>query len=194
MSRPLIEQDLLTELPNFPWSLERYHDAISTGILTSDDKVELLFGKLVPMSPIGIQHGRIVNKINRLFTARFPEERYTVGIQNPITLLNDSEPEPDIYLAKGPLESYDHHPYSADLLLVIEVSDSTLKRDRGVKLANYAIAGILEYWIVNVYGLELERYTNPAPEGHYRNKETFHPGDTFSSAHLGDFNVDDIIV
>ena len=195
MSRLPIADDLMVELPDFSWSLERYHAAIEKGVLNKYDKVELLFGKLVPMSPIGVQHDKIVKKINRLFSKRFPEDQYNIGIQGPITLVDDSEPEPDAYLAKGPLEEYDHHPYPTDLLVVIEVSDSTLKKDRGIKLVSYAVAGIEEYWIINVYKRQLERHTGPQPEhGSYGRKEVFEEGDRFTSLYLGEFAVAELLV
>lgn len=183
------------ELPSFRWTLERYHAAIEAGILNEYDKVELLFGKLVPVSPVGIVHGKTVNKINRLFINRFPEHSYMVGIQNPVTLIDDSEPEPDIYLAKGAIESYTHHPYPEDILLIIEVADTTLRRDRTAKKFSYAVAGISEYWIIDVFDRQVERYTKVNPDdGTYDQKEVFRPGDTFTSSHLGSFDVDDLLV
>jgi len=195
MTRILSEAETILKLPDFRWSLERYHAAIEAGILTEYDKVELLFGKLVPTSPVGIAHGKVVKKMNRLFINRFPEESYTVGVQDPITLTDDSEPEPDLFIAKGDLESYDHHPYLEDLLLVVEVSDSTLARDRGAKQFSYAIAGIEEYWIINVYEKQVERFTHPVPErATYETKEVFKSGETFETLHLGKFKVDDLII
>lgn len=185
----------IMELPNFRWTLERYHAAIAAGILNEYDKVELLFGKLVPVSPVGIVHGKTVKIINRLFTKRFPEGDYTIGIQDPVTLIDDSEPEPDVFIAKGPIESYSHHPYPEDLLLVIEVADSTLRNDRTAKKFSYAVAGIVEYWIVNVYEQQIERFTEPdTDEGTYGKMEIFKQGQSFSCPDLGDFNVDDLLV
>ncbi len=195
MTRILTEAESILKLPDFRWTLERYHAAIEAGILTEYDKVELLFGKLVPMSPVGIAHGKVVKKINRLFTKTLPEESFTIGVQDPITLVDDTEPEPDIFVAKGPLESYDHHPFPGDLLLVVEVSDSTLAHDRGPKRFTYAIAGIEEYWVINIYEKQVERFTNPLPEkGNYERCEIFKMGDSFTSLHLGDFSVQDLLI
>lgn len=194
MTRIITEAETILKLPDFRWTLERYHAAIAAGILTEYDKVELLFGKLVPMPPVGIAHAKVVKKINRLFNARFPEEKYTIGVQNPITLIDDTEPEPDLYVAKGSLESYDHHPYPSDLLLVVEVSDSTIVYDRSAKRFTYAIAGIEEYWVVNVFERQLERFTKPLPEkGNYEQHEIFKTGESFASLHLGEFAVDDLL-
>ncbi|MEO0734021.1 MAG: Uma2 family endonuclease [Bacteroidota bacterium] len=193
MTKMINDAEIVVKLPDFKWSLERYHAAIDAGVLTENDKIELLFGKLVPMSPIGIAHGKTVKKINRLLNNRLPEEEYTIGVQDPITLVNDSEPEPDLHVASGPLESFDHHPYPEDILLVIEVADSTVQRDRTAKKLSYAISNIAEYWIINVYEKQIERYTEPNPEeGTYGKKEVFRRGDTFASLHLGEFAVDDL--
>lgn len=194
MTRIIHDAGYIFQLPNFHWSLERYHAAIAAGVLTEYDKVELLFGKLVPMSPVGIAHGKTVKKLNRLFNNRFDEASFTVGIQDPITLTDNSEPEPDLFIAKGPLEDYDHHPYPQDLLLVVEVSDTTLNRDRTAKKLAYALAGIPEYWIINVFERQVERFTNPhQEEGDYAVQEKFKAGDSFRSEQLGDFSIDALL-
>jgi len=183
----------LANLPGFRWSLERYHAAIEAGVLTENDRIELLFGKIVPTPPVGIAHGKNDKKLNRFFIERLPAENYTIGVQDPVTLIDNTEPEPDLHIAKGALETYDHHPFPQDLLLVIEVSDSTLQNDRTVKKMTYALAGIEEYWIVNVYEKQIERYTEPKPEeGIYGKQETFKRGESFDSLHLGTFAVDDL--
>lgn len=193
MTRILDDAEVLVRLPEFRWSLERYHAAIEAGVLTDNDKVELLFGKLVPISPIGIGHAKNVSLINDCLVRKLDKKDYYLGVQNPVTLVDDSEPEPDLFVAKGGINTYDHHPYPADLLLVIEVSDSTLHRDRTAKKLSYALAGIEEYWIINVYEKQIERYTLPkAEEGIYESKEIFKRGDNFTSLHLGDFAVDDL--
>ena len=118
-----------------------------------------------------------------------------MGVQDPVTLIDDSEPEPDLFVAKGPLERYDHHPYPEDLLLVVEVSDTTLNRDRTAKKLSYATAGVQEYWIVNVFERQLERFTEPDPEkGDYVVKEVFKSVDQFISKVLGTFSVEDLLV
>lgn len=130
----------------------------------------------------------------RVFTDRFPAENYTVGVQNPVTLIDDSEPEPDIYLAKGPLDGYDHHPYPEDLLLLVEVADNTLRRDRTAKKFSYAVAGIIEYWIINIFDRQVERFTETnASDGTYDKAEIFRAGETITNS-LGDFAVDDLLV
>ncbi|MCX8210077.1 MAG: hypothetical protein OTI34_03460 [Lewinella sp.] len=91
MTRILSEAEMILKLPDFRWTLERYHAAIEAGVLTEYDKVELLFGKLVPISPVGIVHGKVVKKLTA-----FSEDLYIIGVQDPITLVDDSEPDPDV--------------------------------------------------------------------------------------------------
>lgn len=149
----------------------------------------------MPISPISVAYGFVVKKINRLFNNRFPKNKFTIGVQDPITLTNNSEPEPDIYLAEGPLEKYrTHHPYADNLLVVIEVADSTLDRDGGPKRFTYASAGITEYWIVNVFAREIERYTNPIPhEGRFAMMEVFKLIDKIASPQLGTFSLKELV-
>ncbi|MFK8161381.1 MAG: Uma2 family endonuclease [Lewinella sp.] len=156
---------------NFPpakrWTVEEYHKLIEAGILTSKDRVELLFGQIVEMFPVGRNHANTVNQINE-YLVRYKilkEKNFIIGNQNPITLQDDSEPEPDLYLAKGPLSRYaDHNPYPEDLLLLIEVADSSIHADRSGKMVTYASAGIQEYWIVNVYERQIEVHSIPNVE------------------------------
>ena len=109
--------------------------------------------------------------------------------------MDDTEPEPDIYVAKGPLEDYDQHPGGEDLLLVVEVSDTTLVRDRTAKLLAYALSSVEEYWIVNIYEKQIERFLDPRPtEGNYATQEIFRRGETVRSLHVGDFAVDELLV
>lgn len=194
MSQLLTAAETIASLPTMRCTLERYHRMIEGGVFDERDRVELLFGKLVPMSPVGILHGKVVNQLLRQFTQRLPAEEFTIGVQNPVTLVDDSEPEPDLYVARGPLQRYDHHPYPADLLLIVEVSDSTLAYDRSAKKVTYAVAGIEEYWIVNVFEKQVERYTLPQPDGTYSRREIFRPGGTVSSLHVGAFAVEDLLV
>ena len=184
----------VADLPNMPWTLERYHAAIEAGVLTEYNKVELLFGKLVPTSPVGVVHRKTVDAIVDLLKQRFPKDKYLVSGQNPVTLPDNSEPEPDISLSLGTNKTIQGHPTPAELLLVIEVSDTTLSKDRNAKLLAYAQAGIPEYWIINVFGKQLERHTQPnKAKGTYEAAETYRPGQHFVSPSLGSYQVDDLL-
>jgi Uma2 family endonuclease len=155
-----------------------------------DERIELLRGVLVPMSPIGPPHSDTIDRLNRLLILSL-EGRARVRCQNPYAALDDSEPEPDFSVV--PLGDYHlKHPERADL--VIEVADSSLSRDRGVKLHIYAENGVPEYWIVNVKDRRIEVHTDPSPEG-YRTRRVVEPGETLLPARFADvvFRADDIL-
>lgn len=138
------------------WRVEEYHDMIDAGILHEDDRVELVGGEIVAMSPVGVKHIACVNRINRLLTVLF-DGRAIVSVQNPVKLDDKSEPEPDVVLFRYQDDFYEKNAGTAeDVLLVIEVSDSTLAYDRRVKVPLYAKAGIPEYWLVNLIDNTIE--------------------------------------
>ena len=141
-------------------SVEQYHQMVRSGILTEDDPVELLQGRLITKMSKNPPHSSATRFVRRELERLIPEGWY-VDSQEPITTA-DSEPEPDITVLRGSEESYtQRHPRPEDVGLVIEVSDSTLSSDRGLKLEIYAQAGIGEYWIVNLLERQLEVYTGP---------------------------------
>lgn len=138
-----------------------YHKMIEAGILTEQDRVELINGEIIRMSPIGSKHATNVKQINTLFN-RMIGDKAVVSVQDPITLGTQSEPEPDIVLLSPPLEKYwDRHPGAEDIYLVIEVADSSLDYDREIKLPLYASSGIAEVWIINMNAEEIEIHTQP---------------------------------
>ena len=160
----------------FKITVDKYEQMIRTGILGENDPVELIRGELVAKMPIGPSHSACVNRLIRLLPTKL-SGRAIVGIQNPIRL-SDSEPEPDAYLAMLRDDCYENsHPAVTDLLLVIEVADSSLEFDRTVKLSLYAEAGIREYWIVNLLDEQLEVYRGPQPSGEYREPQVLHRGE-----------------
>ncbi len=144
------------------WRLrvDQYHEMIRTGILTSDDQVELLEGWLIPKMPKNPPH-RIVTKLTHNALEKIIPAGYYIDSQEPITL-SDSEPEPDVVIVRGNTRDYqESHPEAEDVLVVIEVSDSTLDKDRGVKKRSYARAGIPIYWIINLIDETCEVYSKP---------------------------------
>jgi Uma2 family endonuclease len=136
------------------WTVEQYHKLVNAGVLI-DRRVELLAGDIIEMSPEGMFHavycGDAVDYLKQLLG-----NRAKVREAHPITLPNDSEPEPDIAVVKSsPTRYLDHHPYPADVFWLVEYADSTLTKDLNIKQQIYAAAGIREYWIVNLQSLEL---------------------------------------
>ena len=146
--------------PIWRLSVTQYHEMIRNGILTADDQVELLEGWLIPKMPKNPPH-RIVTKLTRNALEKIAPEGCYVDSREPITL-TDSEPEPDVVIVRGSTRDYqESHPETEDVLLIIEVSDSTLDKDRGVKKRSYARAGIANYWIINLVNETCEVYSKP---------------------------------
>ena len=171
------------------FSAEDYHRLAELGILAPDARVELIEGAIHDMSPIGPLHSGITNRLTRLFTLR-AKGRWLVSSQNPVGLDNHSEPQPDVVLLKPAPDDYTaHHPAPDDVLLLIEVADSSLEFDRGKKLAVYARAGISEVWIVNLQESTIEVYREPHFTG-YEKKTVFSAGQKASPAAFPDVDVD----
>ncbi|MGE3595957.1 MAG: Uma2 family endonuclease [Dehalococcoidia bacterium] len=134
----------------YRFTVEDYHRMGEAGILDEDDRVELIEGEILYMSPIGGKHAACVNESARLLIVRL-NDRAVVSIQNPVRLSARSEPEPDLMLLRPRADRYrEGLPVPEDVLLIIEVADSTLHFDRGTKLPLYAAAGIPEVWIVDL--------------------------------------------
>ncbi|MDP5170896.1 MAG: Uma2 family endonuclease [Bacteroidia bacterium] len=143
-------------------NVAEYHAMMKAGILTGDDRLELLEGDLVLLSPIGSQHAAMVRRLEELLH-HLLQGKAMVSTQNPIAIPHFSEPEPDIALLKPRADYYaENHPLPADVFLVIEVADSSLEKDREVKLPIYAAAGIPAYWIVNLSDQQIEVFESPA--------------------------------
>lgn len=147
-----------------------YDQLVALGAF-QDERIELLDGELVAMSPIGAAHSSAVRKLNQLLILAL-HGRAAILCQSPFAALEFSEPEPDLSVV--PLADYDtDHPSEAHL--VIEVADSSLAKDRGRKLRLYANCGVPEYWIVNLVEACIEVYTGPA-SGAYSRVEKFQRG------------------
>jgi len=165
--------------PIWRLSVEQYHEMINTGILDDDDPVELLEGWLVPKMPKKPPH-RVTKQLTRDALARLLPHGWYVEEQEPLTT-EDSEPEPDIAIIRGaPRDYLGRHPGPDEVALVIEVSDTTLRRDRGLKKRIYARAGIQVYWIINLPENQIEVYTEPtgeAEEPDYQRRQDYFPDD-----------------
>ncbi len=143
------------------FNVNEYHKMAETGILTPEDRVELIRGEIIPMASIGLKHAACVNRLNQVFYQKLGNQTI-VSVQNSIRLDNYSEPQPDIVLLKPRSDFYETQiPQPSDVYLLIEVSDSTLKYDQEVKLPLYAENNISEVWIINLNNKTLEIYRQP---------------------------------
>jgi Uma2 family endonuclease len=169
-------------------AVEKYERMIAAGILTENDRVELINGEIVPKMPIGSRHAACVTRLTEYLIRNFGN-RATIGVQNPIVLA-DSEPEPDITVLKRRSDFYaTGKPTADDVLLVIEVADSSLEFDRENKLSIYAEAGIGEYWIVNLLENIVEVYREPAGST-YASRQDLSRGQTLAIGVLGGTTID----
>lgn len=159
------------------FTVDEYHKMVEAGILNEDDRVELLGGEIILMSPIGEHHAGVVNRLNALLN-RLLLDSAIVAVQNPIRLTDDSEPEPDVAVLRFRDDYYTGSiPISQDIIFLIEVSDTTDTSDRSVKIPRYAQAGIEEVWIVNLQDRMVEVYSSPKV-GVYQGVRRAQPGET----------------
>ena len=149
-------------LPIYPLTVDDYHAMAEAGILTENSRVELIDGQLIAKMTIGPPHMRVVNYLNKTCVLRAGNV-VEVSIQNPVRLGRYSEPEPDVVLLRVDRDP-DCIPEVSDVLLLVEVADTTLRLDKKVKLPRYAAAGIPEVWVVNLIDNVVERYTEPSED------------------------------
>ena len=136
------------------------------GILREDDRVELIRGEIIEMSPPGRRHVAFVDNLTQLLVLRLAG-RAIVSVQNPVALTEDSEPQPDIAVRRLRSVPYkEREAHAEDVLLLIEVADTSLAYDRSTKLRVYAEAGIPEYWVVDCTSESVEVYRTPGPAGY----------------------------
>ncbi len=175
------------------WTLQQYHDMVEAGVLTENHAVELLYGKIIPMSPVGRYHAACVSNIQEFFILNF-RKQFSYRTQDPVAMLDHSEPEPDFVIAKRDENNYSGgHPTEEDIVALIEVSDTTLDKDRQHKLPIYAEAGIRECWIVNLIERQIEIFTKPTAEGNYEESSVHQEGSTFSHDKFGEIVVSDVL-
>jgi len=140
---------------------EEYHRMGEVGILKETDRVELIRGEIVEMSPIGRRHYAFVNNLSQLLIIRLTG-RAIVAVQGPIALADDTEPEPDLAVIRHRTPPYkEREAYTEDAFLLIEVADTSLAYDRSTKLRLYAEAGIPEYWVVDCVAESVEVHRTP---------------------------------
>ncbi|ACK65898.1 protein of unknown function DUF820 [Rippkaea orientalis PCC 8801] len=146
----------------YKWSIDKWHELVDSGVLEGQ-KVELLEGDIVEMSPEGIEHS-FTNESIVIYLRNKLSGLAHVREGHPITLDN-SEPEPDIAIVRLPLANYrTHHPYAEDIYWLIEVSQRTLKKDLEEKVMTYARNGISEYWVIDLKNKKLIIHTQPSQD------------------------------
>ena len=169
------------QLTRWRFTVHDYHRMGEAGILREDDRGELLEGEVVEMTAIGIRYFSCVNRLNRLLVMNVGDEAI-VSVQNPVRLNEYNEPQPDLTVIR-PRDYRESLPLPDDVLLLIEVSDTTLAYDRGVKLPLYARAGIREVWIVDLPGETIGRHTDPSGD-RYRRADRLRRGQMLESTAL----------
>ena len=170
------------------FTVDEYYKMAEAGILDWEERVELLNGEIVEMSPIGDKHAFTVDELVNVLIPLLAG-RARVRSQNPVRLSSGAEPEPDVALLRLREDLYaSGHPGPDDVLLLIEVADTSLDRDRDVKLSLYAAAGIPEFWIANIPDGTVEVYTDPS-DGEYRTRRVFGAEDDISPSAFPDVTL-----
>ncbi len=162
---------------------KEYDLMVERGIIEEDEKVELLRGQIVPMSPIGSRHTKLMIWLTQRLI-RGLDESYEVRPACPFAADDYSEPEPDLAVRKQD----DRRDHPDELLLVIEISDSSLRKDRGLKQAIYAASAVPEYWIFDVQHDLVEVYTRPRGEA-YEQLQTLRAGDVLRPTQIPELAI-----
>jgi Uma2 family endonuclease len=176
------------------FNTEDYHRLTELGFFTEDDRVELVEGEIIQMVAKGISHVTCCRNLLRELAA-LVAGKAELQCQDPIIISLNSEPEPDFAILKKRADNYlSSHPNSSDILLIIEIADSSLQYDQEVKLALYAAARINDYWLFNLVDNHLEAYSEPYQELSgkvgYRVKRIILANETVNLPCISDFSLD----
>lgn len=148
------------------FTVEEYHRMAQVGILSEDDRVELIEGDIVEMTPIGSRHASCVKRLNRLLSQQLGQQAL-VSVQDPIRIGERSEPQPDLALLRPRPDFYvQAHPGPEEVLLVVEVAETSGEMDREVKVPLYARARVPEVWLVDLGAERVEIYRKPGAQGY----------------------------
>ena len=170
------------------FTVKEYHLMADAGVFANGERVELIRGEIIKMASIGRRHAACVNRCNDVFTYKLGG-KILVSIQNPLALDNTSEPEPDVMLLKRKADFYESgHPQPTDVLLLIEVADSTIDSDRQSKIPLYAEDDITEVWLVDINCECIEVYRYPTERG-YLDIQKFYRGQNLSILAFPDIDV-----
>ena len=179
---------MATQVIRRRFTVDEYYLMAQAGILHEDDRVELLEGDIVEMAAIGSRHAACVKRLNRILSEGL-RGRAIIGVQDPVRLGEHSEPQPDLTLLRPRPDFYsDSHPESADVILLVEVADTSEDYDREVKMPLYAQNGIPEAWLVDLSSRSIQIYRAPSPEG-YRDIQQAGQGQSIAPQALPDLEM-----
>ncbi|HWQ15894.1 MAG TPA: Uma2 family endonuclease [Roseiflexaceae bacterium] len=180
---------MTAQIVRHPFTVADYARMLSAGILSEDDRVELIDGEVRVMSPIGPLHAAIVKRLNTLLSRSLPDT-VILSVQDPIQLNDYSEPQPDLAILQYRDDFYGHaHPVADDVLLVIEVADTSVAYDRDEKVPRYAGANIAEVWLIDINTFTVEQYLHPR-NGKYLVKQLVERGDTITAHAVAGLQLD----
>lgn len=176
------------------FTVKDYHKMGEIGVFENDEKTELINGEIIKMSPIGKRHASCVNRCNRLFYQTLGD-RILISVQNPIQLNDLSQPQPDLVLLQPRPDFYEkQHPQPSDILLLIEVADTTIEFDQQVKIPLYCQNHIQEVWLIDLNQNIIRMYRTPTANG-YQFIQLFEPEQTLALGAFPDvtINVNEIL-
>ncbi|HEU0144777.1 MAG TPA: Uma2 family endonuclease [Nitrososphaera sp.] len=176
------------------FNVTEYYRMAAAGVFSEDDRVELIEGEIIEMNPIGSRHAACVGRLTK-YLERLAGDRVIVWVQNPVQVNNYSEPLPDVTLLKPRDDFYAHaNPQPMDVLLIIEVADSSVEYDRDIKITLYAEADIPEVWLVNLPKETIEIYAQPS-DGAYQEIRIVQRGESLTSKSIPSLVIDaDVIL
>ena len=170
------------------FTVQAYSQMRQAGILTEDERVELIDGEVREMSPIDPIHAATVNRLNHQLADKV-RGRAIISVQNPIRLDAYNEPQPDLTLLRWDNDFYEQrHPLPKDILIAMEVANTSLVYDRREKLPRYAAAGIPEVWLINIGRKTIEQYTKPA-DGQYTAMQVVVPGQQITAHVINELQI-----
>ncbi len=170
------------------FTVEQYQKMIELGILTKYDRVELIRGEIIEMSPVGTKHAACVRRLSNKLGQSLGNS-IILSVQNPVVLNDNSQPQPDVALLKPRDDFYaTAHPQPQDIFLLIEVADSTIEYDREEKIPLYAQANIIEVWLVDINEQIVEVYQQPTAAG-YQLMQKFACDQDLSITAFPDINI-----
>ncbi|MEM9928887.1 MAG: Uma2 family endonuclease [Bacteroidota bacterium] len=191
MTKPIAQDHQFSK--EFLWTIERYERAIEAGIFTEDDKIELLYGKIIELMPAGADHEYCITLLAKFFRRRFGEEFQLREEKSLVLASKLSLPEPDLVVVAD-INYSRKKPTAEEVFLVAEVASTSLVRDRTIKVALYAEANLAEYWIVNLVNRQIEVHLKPnAEQGVYGSVNIYTEGSSFTSPFAGEVTVADLL-